>query len=125
MKRNQWSAVLFAVLLFSCGAAVGALGHRYYNASVVSAKAPADDFRHRYVAEMQSKLRLTAIQTSQLEAILDDTKAKFKAVHESYRPAMQKIKQEQVTRVKSILTPAQILGYEQLRAEHERQQHHD
>lgn len=107
-----------AVLLFCCGAAVGALAHRYYASTTVSAKT-AEDFRHRYVSEMRSKLSLTPSQVSQLETILDETKGKFKAVRDSYHPAMLKIKEEQVSRVKSILTPQQIPIYERLVAERE------
>ncbi|MBV9760243.1 MAG: hypothetical protein JO340_06755 [Acidobacteriaceae bacterium] len=120
MKRNQWSAALLAVLLFGCGMVAGALGHRYYAATTVSARS-AEDFRHRYVSEMQTRLKLTPAQTTQLETILDDTKAKYKAIRDEYRPAMIKIRNEQIARVKSILTPEQVPLYEQLVAEH--QQH--
>jgi hypothetical protein len=116
MKRNQWTATLFAILLFCAGAAVGALGHRYYAATVVN----AEGFRHHYVSEMQSRLKLTPDQVGQLETILDETKAQYKAVRDSYRPAMVKIKQEQISRVKSILTPQQVPIYEQMVADHER-----
>lgn len=118
MKRNQWSAAVMAVLLFCCGAAVGALGHRYYASTEVNAKS-AENFRHRYVSEMRSKLSLTSSQVAQLETILDETKAKFKAVKDSYKPAMLEIKKEQVSRVKSVLTPQQIPIYERLIAERE------
>jgi len=118
MKRNQWTAALLAVLLFGCGILVGALGHRYYTATTVSAKT-AEDFRHHYISEMQSRLKLTPTQVSQLETILDDTKAKYKAIRDAYHPAMLNIKNEQIARVKSILTPQQIPAYEQLVAERE------
>lgn len=118
MKRNQWAAGSLAILLFCSGAAVGALGHRYYSAEVVSAKG-SDDFRHRYVAEMQTTLKLSPAQTGELETILDETKAKYKAVRDSYHPEMVSIRNEQIERVKSILTPAQVPGYEKLVAERE------
>lgn len=118
MNGNRWAAALLAILLFGCGIVAGALGHRYYTATAVSAKT-AEDFRHHYISEMESRLKLTPTQVSQLEAILDDTKAKFRAVREAYRPAMLKIKTEQIARVKSILTPQQIPAYEQLVAERE------
>ncbi|HEY3936810.1 MAG TPA: hypothetical protein VGL97_05245 [Bryobacteraceae bacterium] len=118
MKRNQWSAALFAVLLFCLGTAVGALGHRYYAATVVNAKT-AEDFRHHYVADMQSRLKLSPSQVSQLETILDETKARYKAVRDTYHPAMLKIKNEQIARVKAMLTPTQVPAYEQMVAEHE------
>ncbi len=118
MRRNQWVATLFAILLFGCGGVCGALVERYFNATSVSAK-NAEDFRHHYVSEMKSKLRLTADQTNKLEVILDETKAKYKAVREQSRPAMLQIKDEQIRRVKSILTPDQVPAYDRLIAERE------
>ena len=116
MQRNQLTAAAFAALLFCGGAAVGALGHRYYAATVVIAKQP-DPGRQHYIAEMQDRLKLTPAQLKQLEAILDDTKAQYHAVRDSYKPQMLKIKQAHIERVKSILIPAQIPAYEKLVAE--------
>ncbi len=128
MKRNQGAAILFAVLLFSCGVVSGVLGQRYFAATVVNAKG-AEDFRHQYVSEMRSKLGLTHEQAMQLEVILDDTKAQYKAVRDRSRPDMLKIKNEQISRVKAILTPQQVPGYERLIAERENryknQEEHD
>jgi hypothetical protein len=117
MRRNQLAAAGFAVVLFAGGAAVGALGHRYYAATAVSASTEAA--RHRYIQEMQDRLKLTPAQMTQLETILHETKAKTRAVRDSYQPQMLKIKQEHLERVKSILTPGQIPAYEKLVAERE------
>ncbi len=122
MRRNQWAAAGLAILLFFVGVAVGVLSHRYVTASSVSAKS-SEDFRQRYISEMQSRLKLSPQQLTELETILDETKAKYKAVRDSYRPAMMKVKQDQTSRVKAILTPRQIPAYEQLVAERERRFH--
>jgi hypothetical protein len=119
MKRNRWTAILFAVLLFGCGVLCGVLAQRYLSATAVNAKT-AEDFRHRYVSEMKSELKLTPDQVNRLEVILDETKAQYKAVRDESRPAMLKIKQEQILRVKSILSPEQVPAYEKLIAERER-----
>lgn len=118
LQRGKWTAGLLALVLFCCGAAAGALAYRYFEGVPVSAK-NAEDFRHRYISEMESKVHLTPAQVSQLETILDETKAKYKALRDSYHPAMLKIKEEQISRVKSILTPQQVPAYEQLVAERE------
>ncbi len=115
MKRNQRAAALFAVLLFICGAAVGALGERFYSTTTVNAIDP----RQRYLADMKSKLTLTDSQVAQFDSILDDTKAKYKAVRDSYHPAMLKIKQDHIARVKSILTPDQFAIYQRIVADRE------
>lgn len=119
MKRSQSTALIFAFLLFACGVAIGALGHRYYASSIVMAKS-AEDYRHRYVSEMQNKLKLTPKQVVQLQVILDETKAKARSVREQYRPAALSVKEEQVRRVKSILNAEQVPSYERLVAERER-----
>jgi long-subunit acyl-CoA synthetase (AMP-forming) len=129
MKGNQLKAASFALLLFVLGCAVGALGHRFYAATVVNAKPTAEDFRHKYVSEMQSKLNLSAAQVNRLQVILDETKAKYKSVRETYHPEMLKIKEAQVERVKSILNPEQAKQYDQIVAEREQkareQEEHD
>jgi hypothetical protein len=119
MKREKWTGVALAALLFFGGAAVGVLADRYYAMTEVSAKT-SETYRHRYVAEMESKLKLTTAQVKQLEAIMDDTKAKYKAVRDSYRPAILQVKQEHIELVKSMLTPQQLPGYEHLLSERER-----
>lgn len=119
MKRNQWTAILFAVLLFGSGVLSGVLGQRYFSTRVVNAKT-AEDYRQHYVTEMKSQLNLSSKQVSQLEVILDDTKAKYKAVRDQSRPSILKVKEEQVRRVKSILAPEQVPAYERLVAERER-----
>ena len=116
-KQHQWLAGLLAILLFGCGIAVGALGQRYFTAAVVNA---SDDWRKHYVAEMESKLSLNRSQVDTLETILDETKAKYKAVRDEYRPAMLAVREEQIRRVKAILTAKQVPVYEQLLAERER-----
>jgi negative regulator of sigma E activity len=69
---------------------------------------------------MKTKVGVTDAQLSQIEAILDDTKAKYKIVRDQFRPQMLAIKNEQIARVKAVLTPEQVPAYERLIAEHER-----
>lgn len=68
---------------------------------------------------MQDRLKLTPAQVTQLETIMHETKAKTRAVRDSYHPQMLQIKQEHIARVRSILTPEQIPAYEKLVAERE------
>jgi len=116
VKRNRWAAIALGALLFVCGAIVGALAMSLHHPALAN----AEDYRQRYINEMQSKLSLTPAQVNQLQDILDDTKAKVKAVRDSYHPQMLKIKQDQISRVQSILTPQQIPAYKQLVADRER-----
>ena len=108
-----------ALLLFCSGGVVGALAHRYYAAATVNART-SEDFRQRDLMEMQTRLKLTPAQVNQLENILDETKAKYKAVRDSYHPEMLRIRQDHIQRVKAILTPEQTVVYDQLLAERQR-----
>lgn len=118
-KRSNLPAVLLAMLLFGLGAAVGALAHRYYSPTAVVASSP-ETFRRSYITEMRTKVGLTAEQEARLQTILDETKGEIKAVRERSHPEMLRIKQEQVTRVRAILTSSQLPAYEKLVAERER-----
>ncbi|HLH02020.1 MAG TPA: hypothetical protein VKX25_04560 [Bryobacteraceae bacterium] len=122
MRRNQWLALALGVLLFVCGLIAGVLGDRYLSMLKVNAKT-AEDFRHQYTNEMRTRLNLTPAQVRQLDVILDETKAQYKAVRDRYRPEMVKIKDEQIERVKSILTPEQKPEYDRLVAEREQRFH--
>lgn len=129
MKRTRWAAVLFALLLFCCGIALGVLADRYYNTETVSAKAPAESWRERFMSHMRSRLNLTDGQVAQLNNVLDQTKARYRAVHEKNRPELRQIREEEVESIKSILTARQVPIYEQMVKEHEQHKkegkHHD
>ena len=125
MKRQHLASVALAVLLFGSGVAVGALGHRYYEVRVVTAKSSPDSFRQRYVNEMRTRLKLTPDQVQQLETVMAQTRAQFRALHEASRPQMEEIKRQHTEKVKAILTPAQAPVYDQLIAEHERHARED
>ena len=123
IKRNQWTAALLALVLFGCGVVAGVLGHRYYLEAIASNRPSAADMRQQYVAEMKARVHLTSEQVDKLQNILDETKARAKAVRDHYHPEMVKIKEEQISEVKSILTPAQVPEYENLVTERERRYH--
>lgn len=119
MRRNQWAAALFAVILFCCGIAAGVLADRYYDIQSVSAKSTPENFRKHYIAHMRARLDLTPAQVSQLETIVDETDAGYRAARETCHPAMVKVKDEHIASIKAMLTPRQIPIYEQMVKEHE------
>lgn len=123
MQSNQVTALLSAVLLFGSGAALGMFGQRYYDHTTsVSAKTSSDDWRAQYLAEMRSKAHLTDRQLQKLDVILDQTKQEYRDMRERHKPEVLEIKQNQISRVKSILTAEQIPLYEQLISEREQHQ---
>lgn len=116
MKRTQLIAFALGVIIFGMGAATGVLAHRLYVANTVSA---SEDWRVRYINEMHSRLKLTNLQVDKLNDILDDTRAKVRAVKDEYKPEMLKIKDDQVARIQAMLTPEQAAAYSRIVAEQE------
>jgi Spy/CpxP family protein refolding chaperone len=105
--------------LFCCGVALGVLANRYYDTEVVSAKAPSQSFRQRYVSHMRKCLDLTDAQVAQLRTIMDQTKERDHALREKYHPEVAQIRQEEIDNVKSILTASQVPIYEKMVKEHQ------
>jgi DNA primase len=123
MKLTRWTIALYFGLVFICGGVLGAYGHRLYTVSSVNASAPRnpEEFRKRYMAEMKSRLKLSDDQVTQLSAILDDTRAHFRAARQSIEPEMQKIRDEQQQRISEMLSPEQRTEWGKMRAEREAQ----
>lgn len=120
MNSNRIKAAWLALLLFGLGCAVGVLGQRYYDTKTVAANT-AKDFRQKYISEMKTKLNLSQHQIDELQVILDDTKAKVKAMRETQHPEIVQIKDDQLAKVKSILSPDQAKKYEAIVADREQQ----
>jgi Spy/CpxP family protein refolding chaperone len=122
MKRPTLAAALYAVLVFLSGVLVGGFGYRLYVGSSVNASAhpSPEDFKRRYMAEMQSRLKLNPDQMNQLSGILDVTRDQYRAFREKHKPEMQAIQDDQVRRINSILTMEQRAEYDKMRQEREK-----
>lgn len=131
MSKSRWSVFLSLLVVFVSGAAVGALGHRWYTMSPGSSergsasapRTPRDpaEVRKRIVAEMTQAVKLTPEQVGKFGEILDNTRAQFEEVHHEMNAKGKALWQDQVDRVNAILTPEQRPLYQQLRDKHTRE----
>jgi uncharacterized protein YneF (UPF0154 family) len=121
MKLGRLTIALYVLLIFLSGIVLGAFGHRLYTVSEVSANAPRnpEEFRKRFLAEMHSRLSLTADQEKQLVGILDETRSQFRATRDSINPQMEKIREAQHQLILGILSKDQQAEYEKMRTERE------
>jgi hypothetical protein len=120
--RRTWQLLGYLSLVFLAGIAVGVLGQRFYSLSGVSAKAPfrtPDEVRKAYVADMQSRLKLSSDQVEKLKTILDDTRAHYREFREKHAQEMKVIQDGQVDRINAMLSPDQRVEYEKFRKERE------
>jgi len=120
MRRSGVAVALYLLLVFGSGALVGAFGYWLYVSKTVSAKSrprTPEEYRRRYIEEMNTRLKLNADQLQRLNAILDETGAKYRALHARSKPEMDSIQQWQVGAVRAILDDAQRREYEKMRQE--------
>lgn len=124
VKRSNPTVALYLMLVFGSGALVGAFGHRLYSAKSVTAsqneKRSPEALRQKYLKDYESRLNLNAEQMQKLVVILDDTKAKYKATHDTIDPQMKRIASEQRERINAMLTEGQRVEYAKWLEERER-----
>jgi hypothetical protein len=123
MRRTTLTG-LYLALLFLGGVVVGAFGHRLYTLNSVNASVNPrnpEEFRRRYVAEMRTRLKLTDDQVTRLGPVLDETRQRHRELMDKHRPEFKAIQDEQVRRIREILTDSQQAEYTRMLAEREKQ----
>ncbi|HWB97628.1 MAG TPA: hypothetical protein VG672_13025, partial [Bryobacteraceae bacterium] len=99
MPRSKLSAGLYLLVVFLSGALVGGFGYRLYTMNSVSASSASrpkpEDFRRRYLEEMRSRLKLDDRQVTRLSQIWDETKDRYRALHERTKPQLDAIKAQE------------------------------
>src|SRR5437879_736657 len=126
MRRTTLAPVLYVLLVFVSGVAVGGFAYRLYATSQVVAAKP-DEYLRKYLDEMHSRLSMSSDQMSQLNNIMATTKTRFHDVKAKWdkeakrlrAPEMKAIQEDQVRQIKGILSPEQQAEYEKFRAERE------
>jgi Spy/CpxP family protein refolding chaperone len=133
MKLSQPKIAIYVGLVFASGALLGAFGHRLYSVASANVKPAAPEpgsWRARYIAETQRRCNLTDEQLTKLIQILDETRARMDAVNARIEPEIRAIRQrtepeqraivnEQIDKIRAMLTPEQRIEYEKFRKERE------
>jgi protein CpxP len=123
-------AVLWIVAVFVLGAALGVVSgylfaHRVSAAGTGPAPLSDDARRQQKVAQLTKELGLTPDQQSEIDAIFQDTSAKFKAVHKESDAQMETLRQAGRDRVRAVLTAEQKPKFEEFlrKLDEERKNH--
>jgi len=122
LKRSNWVIALYVVLIFASGVAAGVLGQRLMASNVVSAATSPrtpEQWRAKYVAEMNQRLTLDAAQLTKVNQIMDVTRARYNEVRERNRPEMKRVHDEQIESIRGVLSDTQKNGYAQFLLEKE------
>lgn len=128
MKKSRMTAALSLLAVFVSGIVVGVFGHQVYSVKTVSATlqpSSPEEWRKQYMTELTNRLKLDRSQVQQINAIMDDTRAKFHAAKERSRPEMKAIYEEQVARIAALLSDGQKKEYTLFREERKRKSEKD
>jgi len=118
MSKSKISAFFSLVLVFLSGGVLGACAYRLYMVSAIVTPATVqrrpsvEEFRKRYVADLQKCANLNSDQVSQVNQVLDqigtETKQRIAAIHD-----------EQIARINAVLSPDQRIAYKKMRDDHD------
>ena len=127
MSLSRPAILAYIALVFACGAVLGVFGDRLYSAYTVSAvpgnpKGPRlspEEFRKNRVKVLQSRLNLTDAQVTQIELILDETRALFEDQRKRSQPELEAITKMQQEKTLAVLNADQRVEYEKILKERE------
>jgi Spy/CpxP family protein refolding chaperone len=118
METNQGSrkAVLLVLVLFVLGIALGSMGTYLVTTRVLAARPQATLVHNpgHTMAMYTRDLNLSPDQQSQIQAILNDTRAHYAALHEKLDPEYEQVRQQGRDRIRQLLTPEQRPKFEDL-----------
>jgi Spy/CpxP family protein refolding chaperone len=118
MPRTKLSAALYLLLVFASGVLVGVVSNRLYTTTTASAGSPPaprsmNEFKRRYLADMQRRVGINDAQRDAVSRILDDTKRKFDDLHASEKPLRDKIQREHLQQIRALLDDHQKTAFDQ------------
>ncbi len=112
--RSKTSAMLLLLSMFALGAVTGVLGDRLYQMQTEApATQRADRARsHDPVEEMARGLGLDADQKEKLKAIIGESRGRYHALSQEFRPRYESIRMETRDAIREILTDPQKERFE-------------
>jgi len=118
MDANQSNrkALLLVFVLFVLGVALGSLCTYVVTTRVLAARpqaAPARD-PNQHMAMFTRDLKLTPDQQTQIQAILNDTRAHYASLHEKLDPEYEQVRHQGRERIRQALTAEQRPKFEEL-----------
>jgi len=108
-------AALWVAVVFLLGAALGGVVGYIFAHYSVSANSPrtAEEKRAQKVEQLTREANLTPDQRQQLEVILTQLHAEYKAVHEQSDAQIDQARQKSRNQIRAILTPEQKPKFEE------------
>lgn len=111
MPKSRLTTLAYLVLVFGSGTMVGAVAHRLYMTSSVTAstvvpKTPAQA-RKDFLDNLHSRVGASPEQVKQINTVLGQAKEKYNQLDLQNKPLRDKIDQERVEAILAALSPEQ------------------
>ncbi len=114
-SKGSRKAVLLVFLVFVLGIALGAVGTYVVTTRVQAARPQTAAHNPANTMAMFTRdLNLTADQQKQIQAILNDTRARYAEMHDKFDPEYERVRHEGRERIRQLLTPEQQPKFEDL-----------
>lgn len=114
-NRNSRKAVLLVVVLFALGIALGSVGTYVVTSRVQAARPQAGATRGPgHMAMFTRDLNLTPDQQNQIQAIMNDARARYADLHQKLDPEYEQVRRQGRERIRQVLTPEQRPKFEDL-----------
>jgi Spy/CpxP family protein refolding chaperone len=113
-NRGNRKAVLLVAVVFVLGICLGALGTYMVTTRVLAAHSPSARSSAGQLALFTRDLNLSPEQQKQIQAILNDTRARYAEIHKRDDPEYDRTRQESRDRIRQVLTPEQGPKFEEL-----------
>jgi len=121
MPRGRIVTLTYLLLVFGSGTLVGAVAHRLYMATTVTASpAPARtpaQARQQFLEKMKTRVGANEEQVARVNGVLDDAKRKYTELDLQMKPMRDKIDQDRVAGILAALNPEQQKSFKSWRAE--------
>lgn len=111
MPKSRLTTLAYLILVFGSGTMVGAVAHRLYMASSVTAstvipKTPAQA-RKEFLDKLHSRVGASPEQVEKINTVLDQAKEKYNQLDLQNKPLRDKIDHERVEAILAALSPEQ------------------
>lgn len=115
-NRGNRKAVVLVSVLFLLGIALGSVGTYLVTSRVLAARPQPALGRQpgRTMALFTRDLNLNPDQQKQIQAIFNDTRARYAELHAKLDPEYEQVRQDGRDRIRQVLTPEQQPKFEEL-----------
>ena len=111
-KAALWVGAVF-LLGAALGGVLGYLAAHRYSVSAASAPLTEPERRARRVEQLTKELNLTSAQSQQLDTILSQIHARYKAIHDQSDAQLAQEREKGRNEIRAILTPEQKPKFEE------------